>query len=93
MTNRSGYEKPFNQGEKLIKPLISHYHLFAMKGKYVLLFTFFQAMKKTDVFHDQRDRTSSRSGFFLRLTKINDLTATLLKALSHPVCYRAVIHV
>ena len=35
-----------------------------MKGKYLLLFTLFQAVKNTDVFDDQNDRTSSRSGVF-----------------------------
>jgi len=64
LTNHSGYEKPFNQGEKFIKPLISYYRLLVIRGKYVLLFTLFQTMNKTDVFHDQKDRTSSRSGFF-----------------------------
>ena len=48
----------------MIKPLISYYRLLAMQGKYLLLLTLFQAMKNTDVFDDQNDRTSSRSGVF-----------------------------
>ena len=35
-----------------------------MKGKHLLLFTLFQAVKNTDVFDDQKDRTSSDSGVF-----------------------------
>lgn len=35
-----------------------------MKGSYLLLFILFQAMKRTEVSDDQKDRTSSRSVFF-----------------------------
>ena len=64
LTNHSNYEKPFNQGEKLIKSRVSHSHFLTMTGKYLLFFTLFQAMKKTEVSDDQKDCTSSRSGLF-----------------------------
>ena len=35
-----------------------------MTGKYLLLFTLFQGMKKTYVIDNQKQCTSSRSGFF-----------------------------
>ena len=35
-----------------------------MKGKYLLLFVLFRAMKRTDLFDDQKDRIYSLSGLF-----------------------------
>ena len=35
-----------------------------MKGKYLLLFVLFRAMKRTYLFDDQKDRIYSRSGLF-----------------------------
>ena len=35
-----------------------------MKGKYLLLFVLFRALKRTDLYDDQNHHTSSRSGLF-----------------------------
>lgn len=65
LTNHTGYAKTFYQGEKSIKPRISrHGRLLTMKCKCLLLVILFQEMKKSDVFADEKDFTSSRSGFF-----------------------------